>query len=218
MLLPVLAALLALGAGQPGAGAAGAPLDSPLDAPLDSNAVEQAPTVATVAPTASPPPSTLGRLHCVCSPGECEPLDEDQCPGGAVWDACRCCRLCARVEDEPCGGPHGFHGACADGLRCVVKGRPIREAREEGVCTKVGGSCRDSDAILVSGCNIVGPSCDCGRAPLCPGDGANDEDALLDDLENGLAVARPFAFDTKEECDLNLGVMLDAERQAYEDM
>ncbi|KAE8748238.1 hypothetical protein FOCC_FOCC005077 [Frankliniella occidentalis] len=108
-LLAALSALGVLGA----AGAGGAPLDE--DQALRA----------------------LRRLHCVCSPGECEPLDEEQCPGGAVWDACRCCRVCARVEDEPCGGVHGFHGACAQGLQCVVKGRPIREAHEEGICTSV---------------------------------------------------------------------------------
>lgn len=130
VLLPVLAVLLALGA-------AGAPLEAA--AAVDLQAVDVASATVTPVQPASPPPSTLGRLHCVCSPGECEPLDEEQCPGGAVWDACRCCRLCARVEDEPCGGPHGFHGACAEGLQCVVKGRPIREAREEGVCTSESG-------------------------------------------------------------------------------
>ncbi|KAJ1521326.1 hypothetical protein ONE63_003002 [Megalurothrips usitatus] len=111
----VLLVLAALGVR---AGAAGAPLDA--------------------LPPLGPPArglEALQRLHCVCSPGECEPLDEGQCPGGAVWDACRCCRVCARVRDEPCGGPHGFHGACAQGLQCVVKGRPIREAHEEGICT-----------------------------------------------------------------------------------
>lgn len=208
-LLAALSALGVLGA----AGAGGAPLDGG-DQALRA----------------------LRRLHCVCSPGECEPLDEEQCPGGAVWDACRCCRVCARVEDEPCGGVHGFHGACAQGLQCVVKGRPIREAHEEGICTKVGGSC--GGGVMVTGCNIVGPLCACGRAPLCPADnqGDDDDDDAEDDAEevagNGLGggggsgvlsragaeEGRPFAFATREECDLNLGVMLDGERQAYEDI
>lgn len=62
---------------------------------------------------------------------------------------------------------------------------------------ELGGSC-DHGGVVVNGCNIVGPLCDCGRASLCPNEG------------------RPFAFDTREECDLNLGVMLEGERQSYE--
>ncbi|KAG8227903.1 hypothetical protein J437_LFUL006350 [Ladona fulva] len=60
-------------------------------------------------------------LSCVCTPSECEEVLEWECPGGGVvWDACGCCRVCARVEDEPCGGPDGFHGSCAPGLHCVL--------------------------------------------------------------------------------------------------
>ncbi|KAK3910690.1 Protein unc-79-like protein [Frankliniella fusca] len=83
---------------------------------------------------------------------------------------------------------------------------------------------------MVTGCNIVGPLCACGRAPLCPADQDDDdqddgdeeeedggEDAArrLQDVARSTE-SRPFAFDTREECDLNLGVMLDGERQAYE--
>ncbi|KAG8212781.1 hypothetical protein J437_LFUL019750, partial [Ladona fulva] len=60
-------------------------------------------------------------LSCVCTPSECEEVVEWECPGRVlVWDACGCCRVCARVEDEPCGGPNGFHGFCAPGLMCVL--------------------------------------------------------------------------------------------------
>jgi len=37
-----------------------------------------------------------------------------------VWDPCGCCRVCSRLEFEPCGGPDGFHGTCAAGLECVA--------------------------------------------------------------------------------------------------
>ncbi|KAJ8867569.1 hypothetical protein PR048_031371 [Dryococelus australis] len=78
-------------------------------------------------------------FSCVCSPAECEDVGEADCPrgGGTVWDACGCCRVCARVLDEPCGGPHGFHGACAAGLLCVLAtDRPVQAAGSEGVCVR----------------------------------------------------------------------------------
>ena len=64
-----------------------------------------------------------GAIRCVCSsPAECEPLTDTDCPNGSalVWDPCGCCRVCARLEFEPCGGPDGFHGTCAAGLECVA--------------------------------------------------------------------------------------------------
>lgn len=80
-------------------------------------------------------------FSCVCSPSECEELSESDCPGGGtVWDPCGCCRVCARVENEPCGGPYGFYGSCAAGLECVVAGhatgKPVLAANSEGICTR----------------------------------------------------------------------------------
>lgn len=80
-------------------------------------------------------------FSCVCSPAECEELSEGDCPGGGtVWDPCGCCRVCARVESEPCGGPYGFYGSCAQGLECVVAahatGKPVLAANSEGICTR----------------------------------------------------------------------------------
>ncbi|XP_069696768.1 venom protein 302 [Periplaneta americana] len=80
-------------------------------------------------------------FSCVCSPTECEELSESDCPGGGtVWDPCGCCRVCARVENEPCGGPYGFYGSCAEGLECVVAahatGKPVLAANSEGICTR----------------------------------------------------------------------------------
>lgn len=80
-------------------------------------------------------------FSCVCSPSECEELSESDCPGGGtVWDPCGCCRVCARVENEPCGGPYGFYGTCAVGLECVVAahatGKPVLAANSEGICTR----------------------------------------------------------------------------------
>ncbi|XP_043463316.1 venom protein 302 [Leptopilina heterotoma] len=77
-------------------------------------------------------------LSCVCSPLECDLLTEEDCPGGLTWDPCKCCKVCARVEGEPCGGLFGFSGSCAIGLQCVIKNL-LHHAREvdEGICTKL---------------------------------------------------------------------------------
>ncbi|XP_046400757.1 insulin-like growth factor-binding protein 2 [Ischnura elegans] len=84
---------------------------------------------------------TRGRaVSCVCTVSECERVSAWECPGGPgalVWDACRCCRVCARVEDEPCGG---FHGACAPGLRCLLEPGllPSKAAPDaRGTCKRV---------------------------------------------------------------------------------
>lgn len=84
----------------------------------------------------------VSSFSCVCNPSECEAISEDDCPakGGTVWDSCGCCRVCARVEGEPCGGPHGFYGSCAEGLECIVaahaSGKPVLGANSEGICTR----------------------------------------------------------------------------------
>ncbi|KAF7404870.1 hypothetical protein HZH66_003776 [Vespula vulgaris] len=74
-------------------------------------------------------------LSCVCSPLECDILTDEDCPGGLTWDPCRCCKVCARVEGEPCGGLFGFSGSCAVGLQCVIKNLlPHTREVDEGVC------------------------------------------------------------------------------------
>ncbi|KAL6427343.1 hypothetical protein ACFW04_008719 [Cataglyphis niger] len=75
-------------------------------------------------------------LSCVCSPLECDVLTDEDCPGGLTWDPCRCCKVCARVEGEPCGGLFGFSGSCAVGLQCVITNLlPRSREMDEGVCT-----------------------------------------------------------------------------------
>ncbi|EZA58439.1 Venom protein [Ooceraea biroi] len=75
-------------------------------------------------------------LSCVCSPVECDVLTDEDCPGGLTWDPCRCCKVCARVEGEPCGGLFGFSGSCAVGLQCVIVNLlPRSREMDEGVCT-----------------------------------------------------------------------------------
>lgn len=53
-----------------------------------------------------------------------------------VLCVCRCCKVCARVEGEACGGLFGFSGTCAVGLQCVIVNLlPRSREMDEGICT-----------------------------------------------------------------------------------
>ncbi|XP_029049441.2 cysteine-rich motor neuron 1 protein-like isoform X2 [Osmia bicornis bicornis] len=144
-------------------------------------------------------------LSCVCAPLECDVLTDEDCPGGLTWDPCRCCKVCARVEGEPCGGLFGFSGSCADGLQCVIKNLlPNTREVDEGVCTKIPGRwrrhCPHGPIMSDPGCNLVSEGlagengrtvstgkCVCGPpVPWCP-----DE-------------PHPYVYATRHECKLNL--------------
>jgi hypothetical protein len=47
--------------------------------------------------------------------------------------------------------------------------------------------------VWVLGCNMVGHHCNCAEAPVCPGE-------------------TPFSFTSREECEMNLVVMLEHEQ------
>uniref|UniRef100_A0A1B6JIN0 IGFBP N-terminal domain-containing protein n=1 Tax=Homalodisca liturata TaxID=320908 RepID=A0A1B6JIN0_9HEMI len=139
-------------------------------------------------------------FSCVCSPAECEEVVDADCPrdAGTVWDPCGCCKVCARTEGEPCGGPYGFYGSCAAGLQCVVT--DILAENAEGVCTVIPGTDIKCGAPrLVSGCNIVGGHCRCDKVPSCP-----DE--------------RPVTFKSMKECKMNLAVMIQHTHSIEEDL
>ncbi|XP_067210991.1 cysteine-rich motor neuron 1 protein isoform X3 [Linepithema humile] len=154
-------------------------------------------------------------LSCVCSPLECDVLTDEDCPGGLTWDPCRCCKVCARVEGEPCGGLFGFSGSCAVGLQCVIMNLlPRSREMDEGVCTKIPGRwrrhCPHGPIMSGPGCNLVGEGaeaaeagstaaagkCVCGPSvPWCPGE------------------PRPYMYMTRHECKLNLQAKI-----AYDDL
>ncbi|XP_076668014.1 crimpy isoform X2 [Andrena cerasifolii] len=153
-------------------------------------------------------------LSCVCSPLECDILTDEDCPGGLTWDPCRCCKVCARVEGEPCGGPFGFSGSCAVGLQCVIKNLlPNTREVDEGICTKIPGRwrrhCPQGPIMSKPGCNLVSEGvtgedgnsvstgkCVCGLSvPWCP-----DE-------------PQPYVYLTRHECKLNL-----AAKTGYDDL
>ncbi|XP_014205357.1 cysteine-rich motor neuron 1 protein [Copidosoma floridanum] len=152
-------------------------------------------------------------LSCVCSPLECDPLTKDDCPGGLTWDPCKCCRVCARVEGEPCGGLFGFSGRCAVGLQCLIKNlvpHPRDSAVDEGICTKIPGRtrrhCPFVPKLSERGCNLLGEGstsdaetgqpqdagrCVCGHPVLwCPGE------------------PEPYTYKTRHECELNLAAKM----------
>ncbi|XP_070165043.1 cysteine-rich motor neuron 1 protein isoform X4 [Polyergus mexicanus] len=154
-------------------------------------------------------------LSCVCSPLECDVLTDEDCPGGLTWDPCRCCKVCARVEGEPCGGLFGFSGSCAIGLQCVITNLlPRSREMDEGVCTKIPGRwrrhCPHGPMMSGPGCNLIGEGtaaaesgnaaaagkCVCGPSvPWCPGE------------------PRPYMYTTRHECKLNLEAKI-----AYDDL
>lgn len=72
----------------------------------------------------------------------CAPCDPELCPdtkdcrGGAVTDICNCCQVCAKMENESCGGSFGFLGECDRNLHCFIQpqfGQPIT-GWEAGIC------------------------------------------------------------------------------------
>ncbi|XP_026667438.1 cysteine-rich motor neuron 1 protein-like isoform X2 [Ceratina calcarata] len=153
-------------------------------------------------------------LSCVCSPFDCDILTDEDCPGGLTWDPCRCCRVCARVEGEPCGGLFGFSGSCADGLQCVIKNLlPNTRELDEGICTKIPGRwrrhCPQRPVMSEPGCNLVSEGvagekgntvstgkCVCGPSVLwCPKE------------------PQPYDYSTLHECKLNL-----AAKMGYDDL
>ena len=57
-------------------------------------------------------------LSCMrCNPLDC-PAEPSNCKGGLVSDVCGCCRVCAKVQGESCGGPWDTSGTCDAGLEC----------------------------------------------------------------------------------------------------
>ncbi|XP_046471256.1 cysteine-rich motor neuron 1 protein isoform X1 [Neodiprion pinetum] len=156
-------------------------------------------------------------LSCVCSPLECDSLTEEDCPGGLTWDPCKCCRVCARVEGEPCGGLFGFSGSCSEGLQCVIT-TLLDHAREvdEGTCTKIPGRwrrhCPHGPKMSRPGCNLVGEG-------LTRGGNSGTRNAGGSDVGSGKCICgpsvpwcpgepEPYTYRTRHECKLNLAAKL----------
>ena len=78
-------------------------------------------------------------LSCYCREAECE--DEKaiklRCKGGLVFDVCHCCKTCAKVEGERCGGLWGLYGECDQGLYCDREDAN-EFAMTAGICARKG--------------------------------------------------------------------------------
>eukprot|EP00096_Caligus_rogercresseyi_P014325 TRINITY_DN681_c0_g1_i1.p1 TRINITY_DN681_c0_g1~~TRINITY_DN681_c0_g1_i1.p1 ORF type:complete len:303 (-),score=60.90 TRINITY_DN681_c0_g1_i1:130-1038(-) len=59
-------------------------------------------------------------LSCFCGAAPCE-LPTCCESGSYTLDACGCCPVCAKGEDQTCGGPFRTSGNCDVGLSCVKK-------------------------------------------------------------------------------------------------
>lgn len=86
------------------------------------------------------------KIH--CTPKSASKLE---CRGGITTGVCGCCPVCARVEDERCGGYYNYLGKCDAGLYCEPgvkrkkhRRRVVSQRKEpEGVCKKVPVQVKD---------------------------------------------------------------------------
>lgn len=109
----------------------------------------------------------------------CPPCQEVSCPikrthalkcrGGMTLGICNCCTVCAKLEDETCGGPWDYLGKCDMGLYCDTTGHVTgdRTGTSEGVCRKKGeftcrhlllwttGHCTDSSPTIVTSNSLI---------------------------------------------------------------
>nr|API81348.1 venom toxin [Hemiscorpius lepturus] len=76
--------------------------------------------------------STMALSCRFCDSSQCPPPPTN-CPVGTVRDVCGCCLVCAKAENEPCGGFPGIFGKCGKGLKCVYEPNVIVF---HGICKK----------------------------------------------------------------------------------
>uniref|UniRef100_A0A336M5C8 CSON004307 protein n=1 Tax=Culicoides sonorensis TaxID=179676 RepID=A0A336M5C8_CULSO len=145
-------------------------------------------------------------IKCVCNLQECDVIRSEDCPGKGyiVWDPCKCCKMCAKVKGEACGGPGGFSGSCEPPLVCVIK-PPIIGT---GVCVELPNNmttplddCSNKISIE-AGCDIVNRKCKCWeKMSVCK---TQDQKLRWD-------------FKNLEECELNLQNVVKTELEFDED-
>ncbi|XP_054710698.1 uncharacterized protein LOC129224067 [Uloborus diversus] len=56
-----------------------------------------------------------------------------QCRGGYTLDICGCCRVCAKLEGEKCGGQHDYLGKCDRDLFCEPQPPAVVSFFREGI-------------------------------------------------------------------------------------
>lgn len=70
-----------------------------------------------------------------CNKSECI-SEPNNCTGGYTLDVCECCKVCAKLVNETCGGKYNLEGNCGEGLECALVskiGAPIT-GNEVGIC------------------------------------------------------------------------------------
>ncbi|CAG7732656.1 unnamed protein product [Allacma fusca] len=126
--------------------------------------------------------STIGeeKIICVCD-GDCELIEEKDCPWGLTLDICGCCLLCSRGEGEPCGGAVG---TCAQGLRCLNHPRKL----QEGICVRPNPGKVCSSPVKRFGCLFHDGNCVCETQIICEG-------------------IEIFLFDNEESCRSRIAIL-----------
>ncbi|CAB1325481.1 unnamed protein product [Coregonus sp. 'balchen'] len=89
-----------------------------------------------------------------CEPSLCDPLPEEGCKSGTIFDSCGCCSLCAAGEGEPCRGRGTTAKRCASGLECVKSDK--NKKTKLGVCAcKTNYEMCGSDGVTYkTGCDL----------------------------------------------------------------
>ncbi|XP_063695734.1 cysteine-rich motor neuron 1 protein [Culicoides brevitarsis] len=151
--------------------------------------------------------SVTQAIKCVCNPQECDVIRSEDCPGKGyiVWDPCKCCKMCAKIKGEACGGPGGFSGSCEPPLVCVIK-PPIIGT---GVCVELPDNltaplddCPNNKISIEAGCDIVNRKCKCwDTLSVCK---TQDQKLRWD-------------FKNLEDCELNLQNVVKSELEFDED-
>merc|ERR1712025_1112853 len=72
----------------------------------------------------------------------CPPPPDYCSTGQTVLDECGCCQVCAKGENEECGGLWGMDGTCADYLQCVRED-PQDRFNLRGTCQRTVAACCD---------------------------------------------------------------------------
>ncbi len=99
---------------------------------------------------------TDGRVDCeLCDKSAC-PTDLS-CLAELVLDRCSCCKVCAKVLGERCGGPDSIDGRCADEYICA--GKSVYEPVKEGgigqcVCKSFDEVCGSDGVVYENECEL----------------------------------------------------------------
>nr|CAB3233820.1 cysteine-rich motor neuron 1 protein [Phallusia mammillata] len=120
-----------------------------------------------------------------CNQSACPEL---KCKGGVILDPCQCCYMCAKQENETCGGMYEVYGQCDMKLSCVIRLNPGGEVtgNEMGTCRPALNSLGDTEMCKqteYNGCNIEGHDCNCDRQTAC---------------------SNPYQYQNVHQCNLNL--------------